>query len=131
MYSRDFFRDLIGEYTPYIATLYFIEVIYLMFMINFIFGKTAAVVSGASISFLLSYHIISLFNRKNLNRKIQLFLMDIHFAYSIGFLFSSFFTDFNLSGWETGLSFYRFIIALLEIPMIIFLTDEFIIKRFR
>ncbi len=131
MINADFFRKRAGELIPYIATLYYFEIIYFMFMANFIFGKIAATLSGFALGIFLSCHIVALFNMKNLNRKVQLFLMDVHFAYSAGFILSRIFSDMNLSGIDIAVTAFRVGIAILELPMIIILTDEFIIKRYR
>lgn len=131
MINFNFFRDRSGSIIPYIATLYYVEIIYLMFVLNFLLGKVLAVTSGITLAVLLSFQIVALFSRRDLSRKIQLFLMDIHFAYSIAFIFSRFFSGFALSGGDTAVLVYRGIAALVELPMIIILTDEFIISRYR
>ena len=131
MINLNFFRDRAGSIMPYIATLYYVEIIYLMFVLNFLLGKAVAVTSGLALAILLSFQIVALFSRRNLSRKIQLFLMDIHFAYSIAFIFSRIVTGFTLSGGDIAVILFRGIAALAELPMIIILTDEFIINRYR
>jgi hypothetical protein len=131
MINLHYFRERAGRIIPYIATLYYVEIIYLMFVLNFLIGKIPAVISGVALAFLLSLQIVALFNRNNTGRKIQLFLMDIHFAYSIAFIFSRFFSGFALSGGDIAVTLFRGGAALMELPMIIILTDEFIISRYR
>ena len=131
MINIDFFRERCWRLIPYIATLYYLEIMYLMFIVNFIAGKIISVGAGFALAILLSFHVVALFNRKNLNRKIQLFLMDLHFAYSAAFIFSRIVNGFTLSGGDIVLTIFRGGIALIEIPMIIVLTDELIIRRYR
>lgn len=131
MINLNFIRDKSGKIIPYVATLYYFEIIYLMFMLNFLIGKLLAVASGICLAVLLSFQIVALFNRRNLSRKIQLFLMDIHFAYSAAFVFSKAAADYSLSGGDIAITVYRGITALIELPLIIILTDKFIIKRYR
>lgn len=131
MINIDFFRERCWRLIPYIATLYYLEIMYLMFIVNFIAGKIIAVGTGFALAILLSFHVVALFNRKNLNRKIQLFLMDLHFAYSAAFIVSRVVTGFTLSGGDIAVTVFRGITALIEIPMIIFLTDDLIIRRYR
>jgi hypothetical protein len=131
MINLNFFRDRAGSIMPYIATLYYVEIIYLMFVLNFLLGKALAVTSGLTLAVLLSFQVVALFSRRNLSRKIQLFLMDIHFAYSIAFIFSRIATGFTLSGGDMAVTIFRAVTALVELPMIIILTDEFIISRYR
>lgn len=71
---------------PYLTTLYYIEIIYLMFILLLAFGKTVSVSAGFLLAFLLTVHIIMLNSGKKSSSKIQLLIMDIHGAYSITFL---------------------------------------------
>lgn len=131
MVSMDFFRERSWKTIPYIATLYYIEIIYFMFVANFLAGKVLAVAGGFLFAVFLTYHVVALFNRRNLNRIIQLFLMDLHFAYSVAFIMSRFINDYKLSGGDITVSVYRGIVAVIELPMIIALTDELIISKYR
>ncbi len=131
MINLDYFRGKSGRIIPYIATLYYIEIIYLMFVLNFMLGKIPAVTAGITLAVFLSFQIVALFSRRDLSRKIQLFFMDIHFAYSVAFIFSRITADFALSGGDMAMTFFRGMAALIELPMIIILTDEFIINRYR
>ena len=131
MIKTDYFRDRADRFIPYVATLYYIEIIYMMFVLNFMFGKAVAVISGILLAVLLSVQVVALFNRIDSGRKVQLFLMDLHFAYSVAFIISRIITDFNLSGGDIAVTVYRCITAFIELPLIIILTDEFIIRRYR
>ncbi|HPJ41248.1 MAG TPA: hypothetical protein PLY21_02915 [Spirochaetota bacterium] len=131
MINLNYFRDISGRIIPYIATFYYVEIIYLMFVLNFLLGKVPAVIAGITLAVLLSFQIVALFSRRDLSRKIQLFLMDIHFAYSAAFIFSRIIADFPLSGGDIAVTIFRGAAVLVELPMIIILTDEFIISRYR
>jgi hypothetical protein len=65
MINLHYFRERAGRIIPYIATLYYVEIIYLMFVLNFLIGKIPAVISGVALAFLLSLQIVALFNRNN------------------------------------------------------------------
>ena len=70
----------------YFNLLYFIEIINLMFLLLIMFGKVISIITGLILALLLSLHIILLYFKNERNRKIQLYLMDVHLAYSIPFL---------------------------------------------
>ena len=125
------FKEKLWGLVPYSATLFYIEIIYMMFMAGFLYGKVAAVVSGVMLSILLTFQVIALFGRINISRKIQLFIMDVHLAYSVAFIFNRLLSDFPLSAGDIAMSVFRGGAAVIELPMIILLTDEFIIRRYR
>ena len=62
----------VNQYTAYVSTLYFFEILYLMITLLFLYGKTASIVTGAVLSLLLSYHIIQIYFKSPLHRKLQL-----------------------------------------------------------
>ena len=111
---------------PYVATLYYIEILYFMFFLNFLYGKTFSVVAGITLSFILTLHVIKLFNKKHFNRKLQLLIMDIHFAYSLAYFVNKLFAGYHLIFIDLTIIYFRFITALIEIFLIIVLTDDII-----
>jgi hypothetical protein len=116
---------------PYIATLYYIEILYLMFFFNFLYGKYVSVVTGIFLSFMLTLHVIKLFHRKNLNRKIQLFIMDFHVAYSLAYLVNRLFSGHSLTCFDYTITTFRFTSASVELLMIYVLTDIIIQNEYR
>ena len=109
---------------PYIATFYYVEIIYLMIFLNFIYGKTLAVSIGIFLTALLTFHIFSLFNKKSFSRKVQLYLMDFHFAFSVAYFFNRLFTDSDLTGIDLFITISRLIVALIEIITIFAISDS-------
>ena len=115
---------------PYYSTVYFVEIIYFMFMLLIIYGRTAAVISGLIFSGLLTFHVIGLFFQKNRNRKIQIVLMDIHIAFTAGFLVNRIIGDFPLSGIDEFMIIFRGIAAVMAIPLVFIFTDHKVIKEY-
>ena len=73
-------------YASYFDVLFFFEIINLMFLLLMAYGKIISIAGGSILSVLLSLQIINLYFKKEINRKIQLYLMDIHLAYSVPFI---------------------------------------------
>lgn len=107
----------------YFNLLYFIEIINLMFLLLIMFGKVISIITGLILALLLSLHIILLYFKKERNRKVQLYLMDIHLAYSIPFLviFLLYSNDSRLIDYLFFL--LRFVLCCFEILFIYVLSD--------
>ncbi|OHD69432.1 MAG: hypothetical protein A2W19_05860 [Spirochaetes bacterium RBG_16_49_21] len=118
------------QYTAYITTLYYFEVVYLMLGILFLYGKTASILCGSTLSLVLAYHIIRIFFKNGLHRKIQLYLIDVHAAFVIGYLFSSSAAGIDAGGIMVILYIIRSITLFLELPLIFFLTRSTIAGQF-
>ncbi|HON79682.1 MAG TPA: hypothetical protein PK544_14405 [Spirochaetota bacterium] len=114
----------------YFNIVYYFEIINLMILLFFLFGKITAVLSGLTLSLLLSWHIIMLFFRKQNNRKIQLFLMDIHVAISAGIIIRTISSPLPASAVQTSLLTMRILVVLCELLLIFILTDEEVIESF-
>ncbi|MCL1864371.1 MAG: hypothetical protein FWF73_00990 [Spirochaetes bacterium] len=95
-----------------------------MIFLNFLYGKTFAVTICISLTALLTFHILSLFNKKSINRKVQLYLMDFHFAFSVAYFFNRIFTDSNFTGIDSIITLFRLIAALTEIITIFAISDN-------
>jgi hypothetical protein len=118
------------RFLSYYSTLYYVEIIYFMFMILIIYGRMAAVISGLVFTGLLTLHIIRLFLQRNFNRKIQIVLMDIHIAFTAGFLINRILGDLPLSGPDEFMIIFRGLTALLEITFVFIFTDDRIIQEY-
>lgn len=101
-----------------------------MLMLNLIYDKLFSVINGLLLALLLSIHIIMLNLRKNISRKIQLFIMDIHAAFSIPFFLGIIINSHSRSYIDSVFILLRFIIFCFEIILIYILTDEEVIKLF-
>jgi hypothetical protein len=110
-------------FVSYFDILYFFEIINLMFLLLMIYGKVISVLSGIILSVLLSFHIINLYYKKEINRKIQLFIMDIHLAYSLPFLFIAALNNYESSIPDYLFIFIRSVIVCFDILFIYILSD--------
>jgi len=77
----------------YLLPLYYIEIIYLISLVNFLFGKTAAIITGGIVTILFTIHIVKIIAGSKLNIAIQLFLMDLYIPYSMVFVINSIISD--------------------------------------
>jgi hypothetical protein len=128
---NDAFDKRIHQYTAYVMTLYYFEIIYLMFKILFLYGKAAAVLTGSALSLALAYHIIRIFFKSGLHRKLQLYIIDLHAAYVIGFLFATLKAGADMGVMESAVTVIRSATLLLEVPLIYFLTKDAVSAEFR
>jgi len=119
-------KEKMNSFVPYLATFYYIEIIYLMIFMNFLYGKIYAVTAGILLSLFLTFHVIRLFNKKDINRKIQLYFMDIHFAYSLAYFFNRVFSGNDFTTVDTVVTLFRLITAFIEIAAVLILTDKII-----
>jgi len=124
MIKNDYIIKKSLSFLPYLATFYYVEILYLMIFLNFIYGKTFSVTIGMLLTVLLSIHIFSLFNKKSINRKIQLYLMDFHFAFSVAYFFNRIFTDSDFTSIDSIITLFRLLTALIEIITIFAITDN-------
>ncbi|HNX25056.1 MAG TPA: hypothetical protein PKG60_13495 [Spirochaetota bacterium] len=116
----------VNSFVPYLATFYYIEIIYLMIFLNFLYGKIFAVSAGLLLTFLLTFHVIRLFNKKDINRKIQLYCMDVHFAYTLAYFFNRIFSENSIGTVDSVVMVFRLITACIEIAAVLILTDRII-----
>jgi len=106
----------------YAATLYYFEILLLMPGVLALFGKTAAVLTGFTLTALLSVHIIMLFLKKEKNRVIHLFIMDLHAAASLAFIAVVLFRGAG-NGLAAGLVVsVRVLILFIEVPLLCLMT---------
>lgn len=127
---KEKYKNKADSAVPYIATLYYAEILYLMFFINFLYGKIFSVTAGVSLSIILTLHVIKLFYKKNVNRKIQLYLMDFHCAYSSVYFINRLFSGYTLTSVDYAVICFRLCTALIEFMLIIVLTDRNITKEY-
>ncbi len=116
---------LLMEYFPLINILFFIEIVYFMFIISFLWGKIVGAIFGIPATTFLIWQTLGLYNRRNLNRQLQLFMFDIHFALSMGFLVNRIFVSPVFSFLDYIIFIERGLAVLIEIPALLFLTGKF------
>ena len=117
-------------FLSYFSTVFFLEILYFMIMILLVYGRTVAVIFGLLTAFILTLHVTGLFFQKNRNRKIQLLLMDLHIAFTVGFLINRFFGDFSLSVPDQFMIVFRGLTLLVEIPLIVIFTNDSVVKKY-
>ena len=117
-------RNRIHQLAAYMATLYYLEIISLMFGLLFLYGKAVSIIAGAVLSLALAYHIIQLYLRNDLHRKIQLFIIDIHVPFAIGYLFYNIAQGVDVEPLALFIITVRIFILVCEIPLLFFFTDE-------
>ncbi|MFH0977618.1 MAG: hypothetical protein V1874_17705 [Spirochaetota bacterium] len=110
-------------FVSYFNVLYFFEIINLMFLLLMIYGKVISVLSGIILSVLLSFHIINLYYKKEINRKMQLFMMDVHLAYSLPFLLITALNFYGSSVPDYLFVLVRSVIVCFDILFIYILSD--------
>ncbi|MBN2077348.1 MAG: hypothetical protein JW838_00185 [Spirochaetes bacterium] len=116
---------------PYALTLYYLEIISLMFALLFLYGRAAAIISGAALSLLWAYHIVRFHYGDERHRKIQLVVIDLHAAFTAGYLF---YTVMQGPGADAAAPLVlgaRGLILFVEIPLFFILTDDGFAARFR
>lgn len=123
-------RDKINIFISYFNVLYFFEIINIMISIYFIYNKFFSITLGIVLSLLLSFQIIMIYFRKNTNRKIQLFIMDIHLAYSIPAFIRMIIYDWHGQFVDVMFIIIRLLIVIFEPIFIYVLTDENIADSF-
>ena len=119
------------QYSAYITTLYFVEILYLMFGLLFFYGMAVSIITGIVLALFLAYHIIQLFFQKSLHRKLALYIIDIHAAFVIGYLITSIAAGSNYSGVPELVLGIRALTLVLELPLIIVLTRDTIVTGFK
>ena len=109
---------------PYVSTVFYVEILFLFIFLNFLYGKPVALAAGSALTVLLTLHVIMLFNGNPLNRKIQLLLMDVHFAWSFAFVVIRMFPGIPLSWFDIVAVFFRAFAASVELPVILLVAAE-------
>ena len=119
----DIIRKRVFVYASYFNILFFFEIINLMFLLLIIYGKIISITAGVILSVLLSLQIINLYFKKETSRKIQLFMMDIHVAYSIPFIINFLFSNNEPVTMDYFFVLLRLVISCFDIIFIVALSD--------
>ncbi|MCU0821291.1 MAG: hypothetical protein MUC95_02315 [Spirochaetes bacterium] len=117
-------KDRICVIISYFNILYFFEIINIILLLLVTYGKTFSITVGFVLTVLLSIHIIRFYFNKGSSRKIQLYMMDLHIAYSLPFLIFIMITGINSSLPDYLFISIRLIITSAEAVFIYVLTDE-------
>ncbi len=117
-------RKRIHQISAYIVTLYYLEIVFLMFGLIFLYGKAASITAGILLTLLLTYHIIQLFFKNSLHRKIQLYLIDIHAAFAAGYLFYNALQGVDTTPAALIILITRSLILACELPLLYYLSGD-------
>ena len=109
---------------PYVFCLYFLEIIFFMPAVIYYYGKTIGFTTVVILSALLSLHLIYLYLRKNSSRIIHLFIMDIHAAFSIGYIVNYLSVGQAAGAIDAAAFSVRILLLGAELFMILCLTSE-------
>jgi hypothetical protein len=115
----------------YQATLYYMEIIALMFALLFLYGKLASVMAGICLSTALTYHIIQLYFGKNPHRIIQLCIIDLHAAFAAGYLVYHALAGIDAGAGASLVPAMRALILASEVPLLFLLTGSGAAQDFR
>ena len=111
-------------FLAYFSILYYFEILYFMVVFFLIGGKYFSITFGFVSALLLSWHIIMLYYKKPGHRKIQLYLMDVHFAVSAAAFIRMILWHNGSSALFMSFIFIRTLITLAEPFFIYLLTDD-------
>jgi len=117
-------------YAAYVSTLFYLEIIYLMVMLVFALGLIPAIITGLSLTALYTAHLIRLYFRRNLHRLLQLGVMELHCAFSIGFLYNIASQGYDNNPALLFMALLRAAMTAAEIPLILLLTSEKVIANY-
>ena len=125
--ARDTQRYLVEKsnyISAYCSTLYYFEIIYIMVIMLFVYGKIVSVVTGLTLTVLYTAHLVRLYFRKTLNRLLHLLIMEVHLAYTSAFLFNIMINSRHPEPYLASFIAARVLILVVEIPLIFLLTSE-------
>lgn len=108
----------------YFSTLYYLEIIYLMVIVLFVFGKTVAVICGILMTLALTAHILRFFNRRRGSRMTQLIMMDVHASVAAAFVITMILRGSEFTPATGIILALRVVILTGEIPLIYLLSGK-------
>jgi hypothetical protein len=115
----------------YGATLLYLEIIYIMIVMLFLFGKAAAIIAALSLTAVYSAQLIRVYFKSNTGRIMQLLLMELHSAYSAAFIFNYLYLGSSADAVSLLIVLARSIILAVEIPLIFLLSGDRAVESFR
>lgn len=78
--------ERVNIFVAYFDVLYFLEILYIMIVLNILFGSVISFITGFCLGILLATQIVMIYFKKRIARVIQLVLMEFHIAYSFPLL---------------------------------------------
>ena len=127
----DIIKTRIHQISAYIATLYYLEIVFLMFGLLFLYGKAVSIAAGVALTLLLTYHIIQLVFRNRLHRKLQLYLIDIHASFAAGYLFYNIIQGIDTAPAALAILIARTLLLACELALLYYLSGDEAAASFR
>ena len=119
------------RFIPYGITLLYIEIAIIMFVTALVVGKLPAVIVGFILTGFLTWNILGIHQKKEVNRLIQLYIMDIHVAFSVVYFLNFLFTSIKIAEMDYYIIASRGLLCVFEIPAIYFLTRDDVKEKFK
>lgn len=113
-----------GRAAAYMATLYYLEIISLMFGLMFLYGKAVSLIAGVILTLFLTVHIMRLYLGSEPHRKLQLFVIDVHASFAAGFLFHAMAQAGPVEPSSLPVLVMRAGIMACELPLLLLLTGK-------
>ena len=107
---------------PYISSLFYLEIMYLSFILFLVFGRSVAIGFVLILTIIYSLQIINLSKKNNIARKIQILIFDIHLASGIVFFICAIFMPNMFAGYSSWYFLFKIVSVLAELPLLYFLT---------
>ena len=118
------------KFLPYVSSLFYLEIMYLSFILFLIFGRSSAIVFVLVLTTVYSLQIINLAKKSNIARKIQIVIFDIHLASGIVFFICTIFMPDMLKGYTIWYFLFKTVSVSVEIPLLYFLTLDDVVKQY-
>lgn|GEM_PF-432915 len=78
--------ERVNVFVAYFDVLYFMEILYIMIVLNILFGSMVSFITGFCLGVFLATQIVMIYFKKRIARIIQLVFMELHIAYSFPLL---------------------------------------------
>ena len=117
------FRDTSVAILPYMASLYYLEILNLLVVLSLVAGKVISFELVFISAVLLAVHLVKLSERRELNRRIQLVLMVFHVPYIASIIAGTLWNHLPLTTTDRIFLAIRGVMAVMESAYIIILTD--------
>ena len=110
------------HFASFIAIWYYVELLYMMSIAVFMYPPMLIAIVAIVTGIALSFHIIKLYSGNDFSCSLQLLLMDIHIAFSIGTIATLLLSNV---GWYILLfTLIRAIVALCEVVCVYAMTNN-------
>lgn len=106
----------------FISIWYYIEILFMMNIAIFFYHPIIISIVGVMLGLLLSVHIIKLYTGNAINYYVQLIIMDVHIAYSIGMTIAALLSD--VTWYFAAFSIARVCIACIEMLLVYYMTSD-------